>query len=95
MASMSFIPQLKEFLLTNGIIYTVRKYKMSDAIVNVEGIGECHRIPVGTVDRKEFLIPYVEESGFETIEDWWKKIKYFIPNSWNTKYLYKVEVLDE
>jgi len=92
---MSFIPQLKEFLLTNGIIYTVRKYKMSDAIVNVEGIGECHRIPVGTVDRKEFLIPYVEESGFETIEDWWKKIKYFIPNSWNTKYLYKVEVLDE
>ena len=95
MASMSFIPQLKEFLLTNGIIYTVRKYKMSDAIVNVEGIGECHRIPVGTVDRKEFLIPYVEESGFETIEDWWKKIKYFIPNSWNTKYLYKVEVLGE
>jgi len=95
MASMSFIPQLKEFLLTNGIIYTVRKYKMSDAIVNVEGIGECHRIPVGTVDRKEDLIPYVEESGFETIEDWWKKIKYFIPNSWNTKYLYKVEVLGE
>ena len=95
MASMSFIPQLKEFLLTNGIIYTVRKYKMSDAIVNVEGIGECHRIPVGTVDRKEDLIPYVEESGFETIEDWWKKIKYFIPNSWDTKYLYKVVVLDE
>jgi len=95
MASMSFIPQLKEFLLTNGIIYTVRKYKMSDAIVNVEGIGECHRIPVGTVDRKEDLIPYVEESGFETIEDWWKKIKYFIPNSWDTKYLYKVEVLGE
>jgi len=92
---MSFIPQLKEFLLTNGIIYTVRKYKMSDAIVNVEGIGECHRIPAGTVDRKEDLIPYVEESGFETIEDWWKKIKYFIPNSWNTKYLYKVEVLGE
>jgi len=92
---MSFIPQLKEFLLTNGIIYTVRKYKMSDAIVNVEGIGECHRIPVGTVDRKEDLIPYVEESGFETIEDWWKKIKYFIPNSWDTKYLYKVEVLGE
>ena len=95
MASMSFIPQLKEFLLTNGIIYTVRKYKMSDAIVNVEGIGECHRIPVGTMDRKEDLIPYVEESGFETIEDWWKKIKYFIPNSWDTKYLYKVEVLGE
>ena len=95
MASMSFIPQLKEFLLTNGIIYTVRKYKMSDAIVNVEGIGECHRIPVGTVDRKVDLIPYVEESGFETIEDWWKKIKYFIPNSWDTKYLYKVEVLGE
>jgi len=95
MASMSFIPQLKEFLLTNGIIYTVRKYKMSDAIVNVEDIGECHRIPVGTVDRKESLIPYVEESGFETIEDWWKKIKYFIPNSWDTKYLYKVEVLGE
>ena len=95
MASMSFIPQLKEFLLTNGIIYTVRKYKMSDAIVNVEDIGECHRIPVGTVDRKEDLIPYVEESGFETIEDWWKKIRYFIPNSWDTKYLYKVEVLGE
>ena len=95
MASMSFMPQLKEFLLRNGTIYTVRKYKMRNAIVDVEGIGECHRIPIGTIKDKEDLTPYLEESGFESVEDWWKKIRYFIPNSWDTKYLYKVVVLDE
>jgi len=90
--AMSFLPELKAFLKENGLIYTVRKYKMVDAYVQVEGVGECHRIPIGEVKSKEDLVPYVEWSGFLTVDAWWKKIKGFIPNEEDTKYLYRVLV---
>jgi len=92
MSNMSFMPQLKAFLKRNKIIYTVRKYKMADAMVEVDGIGECHRIPIGIIEKKEDLNDYVDGSGFSTVDEWWTKIKYFIPGSWTTKYIYKVEV---
>jgi len=93
--TMSFLPELKPFLKDKGIIYTVRKYKMVDAIVVVEGIGECHRLPLGEISQKEELEPYAENSGFPTLDAWWKKIKYFIPSNLDSKYLYKVEVKNE
>lgn len=93
MSSISFIPELKEFLKGNKFIHTVRKYKMTDALVEVSGIGECHRIPLGEVYKKENLIPYVESSGFSTIDGWWNKIKFFIPSNKDSMYLYKVEVI--
>jgi len=87
---MSFIPELKAFLKRSGVIYTVRKYKMADAHVEVEGVGRCHRIPLGEVNSKEDLVSYVAFSGFNTLDDWWTKIEWFIPDSKVPKYLYKV-----
>lgn len=46
MPTMSFMPELKEFLLKNGYIYTVRKYRMTKAVVDIDGVGRCNRIPV-------------------------------------------------
>lgn len=93
MPSMSFMPQLKAFLRSNRVIYTVRKYKMVDAIVEIEGIGKCRRMPIGIIKRKEDLTDYVKESGFPTIDAWWTKIKHFIPINLDIKYIYKVEVV--
>lgn len=90
--TMSFLPELRNFLKENGLIYTVRRYRMSDAIVEVDGIGECHRVPLGRVFVKEDLIRYYDLSGFKTVDDWWKKIKYFIPGSGSPMYLYEVKI---
>ncbi len=88
---MSFIPMLKEFLLTKGVIFTVRKYKMVEKLIEVEGVGNCQRSPLGPIAKRKDLLPYVELSGFPTAEDWWAKIRFFIPNLDSPVYLYKVE----
>ena len=90
---MSFLPELKEFLTKGKLIFTVRKYKMSYAIVTIEGIGNCWRIPLGEIKNKESLSPYVKDSGFPSLEAWWTKIKYFTPAAGVPLYLYRVEVL--
>ncbi len=92
MTSMSFMPELKQFLLRNGLIYTVRKYKMLRAIVDIEGVGLCDRFPLGEVNGQEDLIHYAESSGFQSVEDWWSMIRHFVPDKESTLYLYKVEV---
>lgn len=93
MPTMSFMPQLKEFLLRNGYIYTVRKYRMVEAVVEISEVGRCNRIPVLENISKEDLLPYVEFSGFPTLEDWWAKVRYFTPDKSLPLYLYKVEAL--
>ncbi len=93
MPSMSFMPQLKEYLLKNGFIFTVRKYKMKEDTVLILDVGACHRLPIGLVKDKVDLFPYVEHSGFLTLEDWWTKVKYFIPRESDPKYLYKVDLV--
>lgn len=93
MTEMQFLPKLKEFLAENGHIYTVRKYKMVEKDVWVDGVGLCHRIPLGRVLSSEALIDYFVGSGFDTVEDWWKKIKSFVPSG--ELYLYKVEVKED
>lgn len=92
MTRMSFMPELKKFLLENGLIYTVRKYRMVKADVEVEGVGVCLRAPIGTISSQEDLLPYVENSGFPSVKDWWDKIRHFVPDKENTLYLYLVEV---
>ena len=93
MTKMSFMPILKNFLRDHGVVYTVRKYKMVEKVVEVEGIGECRRIPLGSISKKEELLPYVELSGFDSVEAWWDKIRYFVPDVDSTLYLYKVELV--
>ncbi len=93
MPTMSFMPQLKEFLLKNGCIYTIRKYKMVEAVVDIEGVGKCSRVPVLENVSKKDLPTYVESSGFESLEEWWAKVRYFTPDRSMPLYLYKIEVV--
>ena len=93
MPTMSFLPQLQEILLDNGFIYTVRKYQMTRAVVDIAGVGKCNRIPIAIMINQETLLPYLKSSGFPTLEDWWAKIRYFTPNKNLPLYLYKVEVI--
>ncbi len=88
---MSFIPALKDFLLEKGVVFTVRKYRMEEKLVEVEGVGGCQRSPLGPISKKEDLLPYVELSGFPSVEDWWAKIRFFITDADSPMYLYKVE----
>jgi len=90
MTLMSFLPELKNFLRGSGCIYTVRKYKMIEKDVEVDGIGTCHRTPLGGVSSLEDLEDYYQMSGFATAKDWWEKIRYFIPPG-SPMYLYRVE----
>jgi hypothetical protein len=92
---MSFIPELRDYLKEHKVIYTVRKYKMSPAIVEIEGVGQCKRLPLGIISCKDDLGDYYKESGFPTVEAWWAKIIYFIPRAEDIKYLYRIEVLSE
>lgn len=93
MPTMSFIPQLKEFLLRDKIIYTVRKYKMVKAVVDIEGVGRCNRLPVLEDLSKEDLLPYLRFSGFPTLDQWWAKVRYFTPEESIPLYLYRIEVI--
>lgn len=95
MPIMSFIPELKDFLLKTGYIYTVRKYRMGKAIVDIEGVGRCNRIPLEGGVTRESLLPYVESSGFSSVEDWWTKIRHFTPDKSLPLYLYRVEIKQE
>jgi hypothetical protein len=84
------MPRLKAFLIEHGEIYTVRKYKMTEADVVIEGVGLCRRIPEGTIGVTGQLEFFVRLSGFDSVMDWWKMILKFIPSSGDTKYLYHV-----
>lgn len=90
--SMAFFPELRAFLKAQGAIHTIRKYKASYGLVQIEGVGLCRRIPISTVCRVADLIPYVASSGFDTAEAWWAKVKSFYPSDSAPKYLYRVEM---
>jgi len=94
MKKMAFLPQLAAYLEKHRRIYTVRRYPMARAVVEVVGIGRCLRVPLITVKSKEDLLPYADNSGFLTLDAWWSKILAFVPSD-GSKYLYKVEVLNE
>lgn len=91
---MRFMPMLKEFLLSNGEVYTVRKYKMVEKEVEVEGVGTCRRIPLGEITDKGQLLSHVPLSGFPTLQAWWNKIQQFIPYADDKMYLYHVVLKD-
>ncbi len=88
------MPQLSDFLKKNRRIYTVRKYEMSFSLVEVSGVGLCKRLPLGVINTKNDLYPYVAESGFSSLDDWWNKICEFIPGKKLRKYIYQVEVFN-
>lgn len=90
---MMLMPELGQFLIKNGFIYTVRKYKMIEKEVDVDGVGLCLRRPRGQIFDKKELEWCAKYSGFDSLDDWWKKIRQFIPNKRDPMYLYCVELL--
>ena len=93
MSVMQFIPRLAKYLRQYGRIYTVRAYHYSTSEATVSGIGLCRRELIAQLSDKELptLEAYVAESGFDTLEAWVSKIRYFIPPG-RVMYLYKVTI---
>ena len=89
---MQFMPELRQFLLKNGKIFTVRKFKMKSSLVYVETGERCKRVFLKQILAKDELEPYLKDSGFETLDAWWTKIEYHIPQQ-GPFYLYQVEIL--
>lgn len=86
---MSFLPELQEFLKENKLIYTIRKYDMDERDVEIEGVGICHRKPLGKIEHKESLGVFVKSSGFDSLQAWLQKVKLF-SRPGDDLYLYEV-----
>lgn len=92
--TMAFMPRLTDYLNSTGLIYTVRKYKMKDALVSINSVGSCTRKYTGDITIKEDLNYFYTRSGFNTVEDWWntiEEINHWLPTKEKPMYLYKVE----
>ena len=89
---MQFMPELQTFLKKNGRIYTVRKFKMSTRLVTIETGENCKRQFLKQITTREELEPYVKESGFDTLLEWWSKIRRHIPPQ-GPFYLYQVSLI--
>jgi len=93
MATMSFMPTLKEYLLRSNYIYTVRSFLYDDKPGNVIvlGVGACHRELVKEGIHKSDLWDYFSKSGFSSVDAWWDKIVEINPTI-PKLYLYRVEI---
>lgn len=93
MSTVAFFPELREFLRSEGCIYTVRNYQApAVSLVRVEGVGECRRERVSMVLDIQDIAHCSSKSGFDSVLKWWDKIKKLYPTL-KGLYLYKVEVV--
>lgn len=90
---MSFhVDCVRNHLVEHGFVYTMRKKEVSygpikdtqwgkGGVVEVSGIGKCfvQLVSPTAVDNPSILerYGYVPHSGFETIGEWWEKVKAF------------------
>ncbi len=80
MSKMRFdVKCVKECLVKNKIVYTVRAWEGYWVIskVEVDGVGLCTKKRLIRVTRKEDLAQYLSLSGFVSLDDWWVKIPSF------------------
>ncbi len=70
---------VKDCLVKNKIVYTVRTWEGYTDMSNVEvdGIGPCTKKRLMQVTGKEDLAKYLSLSGFVSLDDWWSKIRSF------------------
>jgi hypothetical protein len=68
---------VKECLKVKGKVFSVRSYCLENTEVLVEDVGICRRIRGFEVKRKEELERFVKLSGFNDVEEWWRKIDEF------------------
>jgi hypothetical protein len=90
------IPEPRNQLLKNGIVYTCRHKKRINTGVTVARRGDFKKFVklaivdvryIGRVEKSQELKPYLKESGFETTKEWGSKIKDGLPG-----HLYKVRL---
>ena len=90
MSEMGFMPVLKEFVRDNKKIYTVRAYWYGiETYARVANLGLVKRKAVKRIQDITDLEEYVSMSGFNTKEEWWSRLRCFIPGN-KTMYLYEV-----
>ncbi len=82
------VQSVNDCLDKNGIAYVVTEnclYGRDYQRVSVNGVGNCYREMLKEVTRKEDLEDYLEYSGFDNLDAWWKEL-----GSGDKKYLYVV-----
>ena len=79
---------VRECLLREGRVFSVRRYYTYDDNVYVDDVGWCYRKIVKEVVSKDDLLRFVTWSGFATVDDWWKAILSFTSDE--RKWLYYV-----
>jgi len=78
MKKMEFrVRQVRECLLREGRVYTVRGYDMYSEYVWVDAVGRCFRRQVMEVKCKEDLVKFVRWSGFSCVDEWWRAVEGF------------------
>lgn len=84
---------VRNFLLQNSVVYTVRGYRTAAkfGVVEVDGM-DYMRTRMQQINAVEDLEDVYLQSGFTSAKDWWKKIEGFGAVG---GYLYKVELLDK
>lgn len=89
--SMQFaVPQVKEYLDTQGVVYTQRSYDLPNEKVIVDGVGPGKRTKIGEVT-DDLLKKHVSKSGFKSLKEWEAaKLKFGPAKKF---WLYKVEQL--
>lgn len=78
MKKMQFlVERVRECLLREGRVYTVRSYDMWNEYVWVDGVGRCFRRQVAVITCQEDLARFVRWSGFASVAEWWQAIQRF------------------
>jgi len=80
MSKMRFdVKCVKDCLVNNGVVFTVRSWEGYSVLskVAVDGIGFCMKKRLMRVTRKEDLKQYLSLSGFASLDDWWAKVRAF------------------
>ena len=89
------ITKARNYLLKNKVVYTLKERKRrylgksqirKGSFIIFEEIGWGIVSYVKTINNDNELLPYVNQSGFQEVEDWRKK-------AGKSKYLYKVELI--
>lgn len=88
------VPEVRECLMKNGEVYTVRSFESCDrfTVVPVNNLPFCMKEKICKIDSIKDLVGYSHLSGFDSPLEWWDKIvEMKADNGW----LYHVSVLEE
>ena len=88
------VPEVRECLMKNLEVYTVRAFESASklSIVTVNGISDCTKEKLFQVKSYKDLTRYTHLSGFKSPMEWWRKIEAFkATEGW----MYHVKALPE